>query len=227
MTPKLTWRRQLAQTMLRHGARVLPPSRASWAAAMRAEARHIDDDREALRWAIGGLYAGCAERFRALAARKVFSIHSLAVLWIIMFMVSGLFNVGIVLATRLRYEGMASAMGSVMQGFRYNQFVPLADAIPIGLFVLMALAVVLFAVSLALSLRRRPAAFGAFCTAVGLSLGIWLYELGIPAYLQAMSTQHLWRNGICFVLTAGVLSAARFSGAIPRRSVQRLGASRQ
>jgi hypothetical protein len=194
---------------------------------MRAEAQHIHDDREALRWAIGGLYAGYAERLRMIAAREVISTHSLVVLWIIMFMVSGIFNVGIVLATRLRYESMAHAMGSVMQGFRYDQFVALADAIPIMLFVLMALALVLFAVSLALSLRRRPAAFGAFCSAVGLSLGIWLYELGIPAYLQAMSTQHLWRNGICFALTAGVLSAARLSAAIRRRPVQRLGASRQ
>jgi hypothetical protein len=194
---------------------------------MLTEARYIDDDREALRWALGSLYAGYAERLRALAVRKLFSIHSLAVLWIIMFMVSGVFNLGVVLATRLRYEGMASAMGSLMRGFRYNQFVPLADAIPIGLFVLMALAIVLFAVSLALSLRRRPVAFAAFCSAVGLSLGIWLYELGIPAYVQTMSPQHLWRNGICFVLTAGVLSAARFSGATPRRPVQRLGASRQ
>jgi hypothetical protein len=193
---------------------------------MRAEAQHIEDDREALRFAIGSLYAGYAERLRTIAARKVFSIHSLAVLWIIMFIVSGIFNVGIVLATRLRYEGIASAMGSVMQGFRYHQFVTLADAMPVGLFVLMASAVVLFAASLTLSLRRRPGAFGVFCSAAGLSLGIWLYELGIPAYLQAMSTQHLWRNGICFVLTAGVLSAARFSAAMSRRPVQRLGAGR-
>jgi hypothetical protein len=193
---------------------------------MRAEAQHIDDDREALRFAIGGLYAGYAERLRMFAARKAFSMHSLAVLWIIMFMVSGVFNVGIVLATRLRYEGIASAMGTVMQGFRYHQFVTLADAIPVELFVLMALAVALFAASLALSLRRRPAAFATFCSAAGLSLGIWLYELGIPAYLQAMSAQHLWRNGICFVLTAGVLIAARFSAATPRRPLQRFGAGR-
>jgi hypothetical protein len=193
---------------------------------MRAEAQHIENDREALRFAIGGLYAGYAERLRMFAARKVFSIHSLAVLWIIMFMVSGIFNVGIVLATRLRYESIASTMGAVMQGFRYHQFVILADAIPVGLFVLMVLAVVLFAASLTLSLRRRPAAFGAFCSAVGLSLGIWLYELGIPAYLHATSTQHLWRNGICFVLTAGVLIAARFSAAIPSRPAQRFGTGR-
>jgi hypothetical protein len=37
--------------------------------------------------------------------------------------------------------------------------------------------------------------------------------LRIPAYVQTMSPQHLWRIGICFVLTAGVLSAARLGGA--------------
>jgi hypothetical protein len=193
---------------------------------MRMEARHIDDDREALSWALGSLYAGYAERLRAMRARKMLSAHSLAVLWIIMFIVSSAFNIGIALAARLRYQGVASAMGSLIAGFHYNRFVPLADAMPRGLLALMGLIVVLFTVALYLSLRRRPAAFGAFCCAAGLSLGAWLYELGIPAYVQAMSPQHLWRIGICFVLTAGVLRAAWLGGAAqgpPHRRLDRSG----
>jgi hypothetical protein len=193
---------------------------------MRSEARHIDNDREALSWALGSLYAGYAERLRAVRARKKLPTHSLAVLWIIMFIVSSAFNIGIALAARLRYQGVASAMGALIAGFRYDRFVPLADAMPRGLLALMGLIVVLFAVALHLSLRKRPAAFGAFCSAAGLSLGAWIYELGIPAYVQAMSPQHLWRIGICFVLTAGVLRAAWRAGAAqrpPNRPLDRSG----
>jgi hypothetical protein len=221
VTPKLTWRRRLAQGVLRYSAMVLPSARASWAAAMCTEAGHIANDREALSWALGSLHAAYAERLRALRMRRILSIRSLAALWIIMFIVSSAFNMSIALATRLRYQNMASAMGSLVDGFHYNRFVPLADAMPIGLFLLMGLAVALFTVSLWLNLRRRPAAFGSFCSAVGLSLGIWLYELGIPAYVQAMSPQHLWRNGICFALTAGLLSVARFSSSTSRPSAPR------
>ena len=226
MTPKLAWRRRLAHRVLLHSAVVFPSERSSWAEAMRIEARHIDDDREALRWALGSLYAGYAERLRAMRAHKMLSAHSLAVLWIIMFMVSSAFNFGIALAARLRYQGVTSALGSLIAGFRYNRFVPLADAMPRGLLALMGMIVVLFTVALCLSLRRRPAAFAAFCCAVGLSLGAWLYELGIPAYVQAMSPQHLWRIGICFVLTAGVLRAAWLGGAAqgpPHRRLDRSG----
>ena len=189
---------------------------------MRTEAQHISDDREALGWALGSVRAGFTERLRALRAHKVLTIHSLAVLWIVMFIVSSAFNVSISLATRLRLHGMASAMGRLIEGFHYDRYVPLADAMPMELFVLMGLVVVLFAVSLSLSLKRHPAAFAVFCGAVGLSLCVWLYLLGIPAYGQAISPQHRWRIGVCFILTAGVLSALRFCGSTPNSSMQRL-----
>jgi hypothetical protein len=206
---------------------MLPPERSAWAAAICMEVQHIDDDREALTWALGSLRAGFAERLRAVRACKMLTAHSLAVLWIGMFIISSAFNMSIALATRLRFHGVASAMGGLLDGFRYDRFVPLADAMPAGLFVLMGLVVVLFAISLSLSLRRRPAAFAVFASAVGLSLVAWLCELGIPAYVQAMSLQHRWRIGICFVLTAGVLSALRYWGAAPDSSMQRLEGRRQ
>jgi hypothetical protein len=200
---------------------MLPAERSIWAAAMRMEVQYIDDDREALKWALGAVRAGFAERLRAVRAHRVLSVQSLAVMWIIMFIISSAFNVSIALATRLRMQGMASAMGWLLDGFRYDRFVRLADAMPAGLFVLMGSVVVLFAVSLALSLRRRPAAFAVFCVAVGLSLAAWLYELGIPAYTHAMSPQHRLRIGACFVLTAGVLSALRICGTAANASPQR------
>jgi hypothetical protein len=201
---------------LRHGAVLLPPQRTPWAEVMRHESEHIDDDREALSWAWGSVRAGLTERLWMLRVGGILSPRAIGALWIVTFLFSSAFNVSIALAARLRYEGVASAMGRLMKGFRYDRFVPLADAMPPGLFVLMGLVVVLFAASLYLRLRNRRTAYGTFCGAVGLSLGAWLYQLGIPAYLQAMPAPHRWRIGICFALTAGVLVALRLGGAAPK-----------
>jgi hypothetical protein len=222
-----TWRRRLAQQLLRHSAALLPSQRSAWAAAMRAEVQHIDDDGAALVWALGSMRAGIAERLRALRMHRMPSLHALGVLWIVMLIGSSAFNVSIAVATRLRLQGVASALGRLLEGFRYDRFVPFADAMPTGLFVLMGLVVVLFAVSLSLSLRRRPAAFSAFCSAVGLSFVAWLYQLGIPAYVQAMSLQHRWRIGICFLLTAAVLAALRLCAVVPKPAPARLAGRSQ
>jgi len=189
---------------------------------MRMELQHIDSDAEALGWALGSIRAGFAERLRALRTHNTPSLHSLAVLWIGMLIASSAFNVGLVVATRLRFQGLASAMGRLIEGFHYDRFVPFADAMPMGLFVLMAMVLVLFVVSLSLSLRRRPTAFLAFCSAVALSLAAWLYQLEIPTYVQAISSAHRWRVGICFVMTAGVLSALWFCSTTPKLSLQPL-----
>jgi hypothetical protein len=218
--PASSWRRRLAQHALRLSAALLPSERISWAAVMRSEAQHLDDDREALSWALGSVRAGAVERLRALRLRRLFSPHALGILWIVIFIVSSAFNVSVALAARLGYQRTATTLGWWMREFQYERFVPLADAMPIGLFVLMGLVVVLFSVSLYLSLRNRPAAFTAFCCAVGFSLAAWLYQLGIPAYLQALSPQHRWRIGICFVLTAAVLSALRLGSPAPRPTLQ-------
>jgi hypothetical protein len=227
VTGTSTWRRRLTLKALQCCDAVLPAQRSAWAAAIRTEVEYIDDDHEALSWALGGVRAGFAERLRAVRTHRMLTVHSLAMLWIVMFIISSAFNVSIALATRLRFQGVASAMGWALDGFRYDRFVPLADAMPAGLFVLMGFVVLLFAVSLSLSLRRRPAAFIVFCSAVGLSLAVWLYQLGIPAYAEAMSPQHRLRIGACFVLTAGVLGALRVWGAAPSSSPQHLQGEQQ
>jgi hypothetical protein len=217
--PSTNWRRALAQQVLRHGALLLPPERSSWANVMQREAEYIDDDREALRWAWGSVRAGLAERLWALRSSEILSARAIGALWIGTFIFSSAFNVSITLAARLRYQGVASTLGLLLHGYHYERFVPLADAMPPALFVLMGLVVVLFAASLVLRIRNSRAAYGTFCSAVGLSLGAWLYQLGIPAYVEAMPAPHRWRIGICFALTAGVLVALRLGGAAPNRNV--------
>jgi len=220
VTHPLTWRRRLTQTALRLGTALLPAERLAWAAVMRAEVQHINDDGEALHWALGSVCACAAERFRVWRVRRLFSTHALGILWIVIFIVSSAFNVSIALAARLGYQRMASALGWWMREFQYDRFVPFAAAMPPGLFVLMGFVVVLFCVSLYLSVRNHPASFATFCAALALSLVTWLYQLGIPAYLQALSPQHRWRIGICFALTAGVLGALRWGSAVPDQSLR-------
>jgi hypothetical protein len=212
MTAKLTWRRRLTLQGLRLNAVLLPAERRPWAAVMRAEAQHLDDDREALHWALGCLRAGAAARLRAWRTRGPLSSHALGIIWIAIFAAGSAFNVSIVLAARLGYERVASALGWWLRGFQYDRFLSFAQALPIGLYAAMSLVVVLFCVSLYLSVRNRPAAFAAFCCALGLSLVSWLYQLAIPAYLQAMPSPHRWRIGVCFVLTAAILTALRPGG---------------
>jgi hypothetical protein len=177
---------------------------------MQAEVEHLDDDQEALAWASSSVRAGVSERCRVWRRHPVWSPRSVAILWILIFISSSAFNVSLALAVRLRWERMAFVMGAWFQGFDYARFQLLARAMPVGLFVLMGGVVAAFCLALYLSLRRRAAAFPAFCGALGLSLAAWLYQLGIPAYVQAISAAHRWRSGLCFALTAGVLSALRW-----------------
>jgi hypothetical protein len=50
---------------------VLPSSRLDWARAMRAELDHLQDDREALIWAIGCVVAGSKERIGTMFAANL------------------------------------------------------------------------------------------------------------------------------------------------------------
>lgn len=176
---------------------------------MRNEVAHIDDDREALNWAIGSVRAGLAARLNDLPRQRIFSARSAGIVWIVIFIVSSAFNLSIALSARLGYEQITSVLGRGLKGFDYARFQSLAEAMPIGLFVLMAVVVFAYVLSLYLNLQRRPYAFLVFCCAMALSFGAWLIQLAMPTYLQAISTPHRWRVGVCFVLTAAILIALR------------------
>lgn len=59
------WRR-IAEKVIGHASWMLPGAQSSWADAMRRELDYIEDDRAALRWAIGCVMASCAARLSAL-----------------------------------------------------------------------------------------------------------------------------------------------------------------
>jgi hypothetical protein len=209
MTIKSAWQRALALKLVEQGVVLLPSQRASWAAAMRHEILHIDDDHEALGWALGSFRACLAERVRALRVHRIFSARSIGILWIVLFVVTSAYNLAIAFAARLGFDRSVSALGWWMKDFQFDRFSKFANAMPVGLLALLSAVVVLFSASLSLNLRRRPLGFATFCCAIVLSSVAWLYQLSIPAYLQAISTPHRWRIGICFVLTAAILGVLR------------------
>jgi hypothetical protein len=216
-----TWQRQLALKLVKQGVLVLPSQRASWAVAMRSEIAHIDDDREALKWALGSFRACLTERLRS---HRMFSARAIGILWIALFVITSAYNLLIALAARLGFDHAVSSLGWWMRDFQYDRFSRFANAMPVGLFAFLGAVVLLFAASLSLNLRRRPSGFATFCCAIGLSCAAWMYQLCIPAYLEAISTPHRWRIGICFVLTAVILSALRIPA--PASSRTRLLAGR-
>ena len=66
MTSFLDWLRQLAVKAVQHAAWVLPAEYAPWADAMRREIHYIEDDRAALRWAVGCVVASYTKRLLLL-----------------------------------------------------------------------------------------------------------------------------------------------------------------
>ncbi len=57
--------RWVATTLMHHAIQMLPRDRTLWAQAMLCEIDHISDDRAALRWALGCVFTGYAERIRS------------------------------------------------------------------------------------------------------------------------------------------------------------------
>jgi hypothetical protein len=54
--------RRVALALSVHAGKMLPPERLTWAQAMSSELDHIEGDFEALRWALGCVFAGYMER---------------------------------------------------------------------------------------------------------------------------------------------------------------------
>jgi hypothetical protein len=61
---------RVAVHLLRHAAKVLPPNREHWAAAMSAELAHIPDDGAIFKWALGCVVASYSERIHAMTKTR-------------------------------------------------------------------------------------------------------------------------------------------------------------
>jgi hypothetical protein len=69
----MTRARRLALLLVRLAGWLMPAARREWAEAMHAELHYLDDDRAAVRWALGTVFASAQERMKAMSTRPSLS----------------------------------------------------------------------------------------------------------------------------------------------------------
>jgi hypothetical protein len=179
--------RRLASAVMRHASRTLPPDRASWGKAMDHEFHHIDDDLEALRWALGCAAASYVERGGVVGWARSRPARLVLALLIARQTVSMLFAPALWAACRLHDPGLARFLGGFTPGDDYRRFIPLLQATPWWVYGLWIVAAGFFLVSAWHLLSGERAAFHLFAFAWALgSLGNWVAG-SLPAYKAAFS----------------------------------------
>jgi hypothetical protein len=91
------------------------------------------------------------------------------------------------LSYRLGLTGITSSLGQLTQGHDYRRFIPLMEAMPVGLLCLSAISGVLYLTAAWLLLRQRTTSFLAFSAALAVSLIRWSIVMRLPAYSQVLS----------------------------------------
>jgi hypothetical protein len=92
------------------------------------------------------------------------------------------------LSYRLGLTDITSGLGQFTQGHDYRRFIPLVEAMPIGLLGLSTISGVLYLWAAWLLLRQRATSFLAFAAALAISLVSWSIVTRIPAYHQVFSS---------------------------------------
>ncbi len=161
-------RRRAAQVLMRHAARVVPPDKLNWGEAMLNELQAIDDDRVALRWALGCVIAGYWERTNAMLP-SWYARSALACL-IALLALREFFAPLLIFAYRTQNLGLAHFLGLRTAGDDYRRLIPVMDATPGWLPLLWVAAGVLFLMALWRMLRRMDGAVVLFFLAFALDL---------------------------------------------------------
>ena len=173
MTTRAGLVRRLARALAGHAGRVLPPSPAKdeWAAAMCQETEAIEDGGASLRWALGCVYAGYAERIEAMAIVDTVAVRGLLVFFIALQVSSCFFATVITVAYKTGHMGTVRAMAGQMPGDDYHPVIPLMNAIPWWVHALWVSAGILYLFAAGfLFTWRRGIAFPVFTAGFGLTM---------------------------------------------------------
>jgi hypothetical protein len=198
MTAPKSLSRILADVLVRHAGKALPASfrqRQEWSAAMQREQDEIAQDREALFWAFGCLFASYSERIRAMNLVDAVAVRALLIVFIAVEALSNLFATVATIAYKTGRLGVVGAMGGQMPGDDYRPFIPLMNAIPWWVHALWVTAAMFYVVSAGLLVtRHRATAFPAFLTGFALALvakfasGIVIAEAGLQPVASPAGT---------------------------------------
>ena len=156
--------RQFANALMRHAARVMPSSDKAWGDAMRNEMQFIEEDGEALRWAVGCLITSYGERTLCL-------LHSRPVRWTLAGLTSLLamrefFAPAMVMAYRLQSQGPLQLLGAQTAGHDYHRFTPLLETVPSWILMFWIVSGLLYVGALWRLLRDAGAAYVPFFLAL-------------------------------------------------------------
>lgn len=166
--------RRLAERLTDHAGRMLPKDRAGrddWASAMRGELEGIEDDGAALRWAMGCLYAGYAERIAAAAFFDTVVMRALLLFVITLEAWSNFFATIVTIAYRSGHLGLPETVSGMMPGDDYRPFIPLMNAIPWWVHVLWVSSALFYLGAAGhLFTRQRGLAFPLFTAGFALSI---------------------------------------------------------
>jgi hypothetical protein len=163
--PRRSPARRMAYAIVRAAAHVVPSSQRHWATAMLHETAHTETGSEALRWAVGCLYAACIERTRSLYLLDSTAVRVAAALLASFRVLDVGMPTLLTLAYRVR-SATVSSIGRLTPGDDYWRLVPLIEAIPGWLHAIVLLAVVLYVVAGVATWRRRSMAAGFWCSAI-------------------------------------------------------------
>jgi hypothetical protein len=162
---------------------VLPESRTFWAAGMTNELAHIDDDRAALRWAMGGVMTAYLERASAVFGSA--PVRWLLLLPLLFEVMQAVFAQTMALAWRMGATGVLGVMGEQTPGDDYHRFVPLLQLVPDWYVASGFLAGALVLASGVQLMRRRPSAVILFVAGIVVGLVAETLVHRVPGYSDA------------------------------------------
>ena len=173
--------RRLANNLVGCAALLMPGALRQWAQAMRNEMAYVASDREAVRWAIGCLGAAFATRMRGLCLLDVRAVRTAGVMLALFCAFDVTLPTAMTVAYRLGALGVTKDLGRTTPGDDYGRLVPLMEAIPAWLHVLLLAAGACYIAAVVCLLGRRRAAYGALLLGVGLGLATRLLSRPILA----------------------------------------------
>jgi hypothetical protein len=199
--------RSLIGVLMRLAAAAFPIDRNEWAAAMRAELGHMDNDREALSWALGCLCAGLCERCRVGALLNLRAVRWAIALWIMCQVAGNLCTSCLVLSYKIPYLEVTRFMSLCGGASDYRLLIPVLDATATWEPCLCLIGGAVYVFGIITILRRHRHAYLLLAAALLLDLGLWLYELDKPLFLQIYSSTDFMHDALSYAISASLVWA--------------------
>jgi len=168
--------RRLANVLVSHAVRVMPPARRGWADAMAGEVSHVDNDRRALRWALGCVLAAHGERIRELHMMDLLIVRVAVALLILFKAFGAAFATAMTVAYKMNQLGVTESFGKMTPGDDYRRLIPLMEAVPAWLHALWVAAALCYLAAIVGLLTRQRLAYVAVVVGLGLELAGTLLE---------------------------------------------------